>query len=158
MRTDAARIEVGLCAATAPLDQELARLGALPIGLGAGRGGNGWVDLIAHDLYSRSRMTVAPTWRVTREPPVPCASTMSWLLTCTFGCASPRAWRTASMTLVMPPRLPGWFEHSPPPSVLKGSFPTPDIRLPSATNLPPCPFSQKPRSSICMTTVIVKLS
>ena len=35
---------------------------------------------------------------------------------------------------------------------------TPEIRLPSETNFPPCPFSQKPRSSICISTVMVKLS
>ena len=51
------------------------------------------------------------------------------------GCASPRSWRTASITLVMPPRLAGWLLQSPPPSVLKGSLPTPLIRLPSATKL-----------------------
>jgi len=44
--------------------------------------------------------------------------------------------------LVMPPRLTGWLLHSPPPSVLNGSLPTPEIRLPSATNLPPSPFLQ----------------
>ena len=41
--------------------------------------------------------------------------------TCTAGCASPRSWRTASITFVMPPRLVGWLLHSPPPSVLNGS-------------------------------------
>src|SRR5207248_2743876 len=34
----------------------------------------------------------------------------------------------------------------------------PEIRLPSETKRPPWPFSQKPRSSSCITTVIVKLS
>jgi hypothetical protein len=58
----------------------------------------------------------------------------------------------------MPPRLAGWLLHSPPPSVLNGSLPTPEIRLPSATNRPPWPFSQKPRSSIWISTVMVKLS
>ena len=29
------------------------------------------------------------------------------------------------MILVMPPRLVGWLLHSPPPSVLNGSLPTP---------------------------------
>ena len=53
--------------------------------------------------------------------------------TCTSGCASPRSWRTASITLVMPPRLAGWLLQRPPPSVLKGSRPTPAMRLPSAT-------------------------
>ena len=62
------------------------------------------------------------------------------------------------ITLVMPPRLAGWLLHSPPPSVLKGSLPTPEIKLPSETNLPPWPRSQKPMSSICCSTVMVKLS
>jgi outer membrane receptor protein involved in Fe transport len=91
-------------------------------------------------------------------PPVPWASTRSAFFTCTAGWASPRAWRTASITLVMPPRLAGWLLHNPPPSVLNGSLPTPLIRLPSATKAPPLPFSQKPRSSSCTTTVMVKLS
>ena len=56
------------------------------------------------------------------------------------------------------PRLAGWWLQSPPPSVLNGSLPTPEMRLPSATNLPPCPFAQKPRSSSVMSTVMVKLS
>ena len=87
---------------------------------------------------------MALPWRVPSEPPVPCASARSQFLTCTAGCASPRSWRTASITLVMPPRLAGWLLHRPPPSVLNGSLPTPEIRLPSATNAPPSPFSQKP--------------
>src|SRR5215468_2208214 len=148
VRTDAVGIVVRLLAILAPLEHQLFGLGAFPIGLGTGRRQNRRVDLLAHYRYSRSRMTVEPTWRVASEPPVACASTMSWFLTWTFGWASPRACRTASMTLVIPPRLPGWFEQSPPPSVLKGSLPTPEIRLPSATNRPPAPFSQKPRSSI----------
>jgi hypothetical protein len=55
------------------------------------------------------------------RPPVPCASASRQFGTCTAGCASPRSWRTASMTLVMPPRLAGWLLHRPPPSVLTGS-------------------------------------
>ena len=51
---------------------------------------------------------------------------------------------TSPMIFVMPPRLAGWLLHSPPPSVLKGSLPTPLMRLPSATKRPPWPFSQKP--------------
>ena len=39
--------------------------------------------------------------RVPIEPPVPWASAMSQLGTWTAGCASPRSWRTASMTLVI---------------------------------------------------------
>ncbi|CKU20011.1 Uncharacterised protein [Mycobacterium tuberculosis] len=58
----------------------------------------------------------------------------------------------------MPPRLAGWLLHRPPPSVLNGSLPMPEMRLPSITNLPPSPFLQKPRSSSCISTVMVKLS
>src|SRR6266478_773229 len=96
-----------------------------------------------HGLHSRSRIRVAPACRVASEPPVPWASARSQFLTCTAGCASPRNWRTASITLVMPPRLAGWLLHSPPPSVLNGSLPLPEIRLPSATNFPPSPFLQR---------------
>ena len=101
---------------------------------------------------------VALPCRVPREPPVPWASATSQFFTCTLGCASPRSWRTASTTLVSPPRLAGWLLHSPPPSVLKGSLPVPEMRLPSATSLPPCPFALNPRSSSVMSTVMVKLS
>jgi len=54
--------------------------------------------------------------------------------------------------------IAGWLLQRPPPSVLKGSLPWPAIRLPSDTNAPPFPFSQKPRSSSCISTVMVKLS
>ena len=115
-------------------------------------------SLVSAMTYSLSKMTVALPWRRPSEPPVPCASARSQFLTCTAGWASPRSWRTASRTLVRPPRLPGWLLHRPPPSVLNGSLPTPEIRLPSATSFPPLPFSAKPRSSSCISTVMVKLS
>ena len=89
---------------------------------------------------------------------MPWASASAQSGTWTAGCASPRSWRTASITLVMPPRLPGWLEHRPPPSVLKGSLPLPEIRFPSATKPPPWPGLQKPRSSISSSTVIVNES
>ena len=121
--------------------------------------GGGALIVTSPDIaHSRSMISVAAPWRVPSEPPVPCAMARSQLGTCTLGCASPRSWRTASITLVMPPRLVGWLLQRPPPSVLNGSLPTPEIRLPSATNLPPSPFLQKPRSSSCISTVMVKLS
>ena len=76
-------------------------------------------------------ITVAAPCLVPSEPPVPCANARSQFLTCTAGCASPRNWRTASTTLVRPPRFAGWLLHSPPPSVLNGNLPVPEIRLPS---------------------------
>jgi hypothetical protein len=41
---------------------------------------------------------------------------------------------------------------------VEGQRPTPEIRLPSATKRPPSPLAQKPRSSSCISTVMVKLS
>src|SRR5690606_9587470 len=153
-----ARVPVELARVLALAHGELARGAIVPELLRLGvRLGCGDLPL-GHADHSLSRMTVALPWRVPSEPPVPCARTRSQLGTCTFGCASPRAWRTASSTLVRPPRLDGWLLQSPPPSVLKGSLPTPEIRLPSETNLPPWPFSQKPKSSSCISTVMVKLS
>src|SRR6266545_3902431 len=104
------------------------------------------------------RINVALPIREPMEPPVPCASAMSQLGTCTSGFDSPRNCRTASRILVIPPRLAGWLLHNPPPSVLKGSLPPGESSAPSCTNWPPLPFSQKPRSSICSSTVIVKES
>src|SRR5207302_8231879 len=51
------------------------------------------------------RISVALPARVASEPPVPCTSASRQSGTCTATCASPRSWRTASITLVMPPRL-----------------------------------------------------
>src|SRR3954454_20497548 len=141
----------------AALDQEFALRGGVPERLCLRvllRGGIFfWV---CH--HTRSRMAVEAAWRTPSRPPVPCAMARSQFGTCTFGCASPRNCRTASRILVMPPRLTGWLLHRPPPSVLNGSLPTPEIRLPSATNLPPSPFLQKPTSSSCIMTVLLKLS
>src|SRR5579864_606196 len=92
--------------------------------------------------HTRSRMQVEAACRTPRSPPVPCAMARSQFGTWTLGWASPRNCRTASMIFVMPPRLTGWLLHKPPPSVLKGNLPTPEMRLPSATNLPPSPFAE----------------
>src|SRR5215471_8974018 len=160
MRTDRPGIVMHLPAGSALADHQLTGRGGIPepLGLGIGLRRLDLAVLALHRRHSLSMITVAAPCRVPSEPPVPCAIARSQYLTCTAGCASPRNWRTASTTLVSPPRLAGWLLHSPPPSVLNGSLPVPEIRLPSATNLPPWPFSQKPRSSICIKTVIVKLS
>src|SRR5207253_10055622 len=154
-RAMVAWVEMRLAAGGAFFDQELAVGGGVPEFLGLEidrRRGN---LAFGHRGYSLSMITVAAACRVPSEPPVPCANAMSQFLTCTAGCASPRSWRTASRTLVSPPRFEGWLLHKPPPSVLNGSLPTPEIRLPSLTNRPPWPFSQNPRSSSCIRTVIV---
>src|SRR5262245_37091180 len=150
---------MGLAAVVAPAQQQtpFARAGdeRLVVGRRAGRRHHAGLGVHRQPL---SRIKVELACRAPRLPPVPCASASAQFLTCTAGCASPRNWRTASITFVMPPRLAGWLLHSPPPSVLNGSLPEPEIRLPSATKRPPSPFLQKPRSSICSSTVIVKLS
>src|ERR1700759_859151 len=112
--------------------------------------------LVVH--HTRSRIQVDAVWRTPSRPPVPWTSARSQFGTCTLGCAWPRNCRTASMILVMPPRLTGWLLHRPPPSVLNGSLPVPEIRLPSATNLPPSPLAQKPRASRVTSTVMVNES
>ena len=58
---------------------------------------------------------------------------------------SPRSCFTASMTRKMP-RMPGWLDERPPPSVLIGSAP-PRPRRPPVTKAPPSPLAQKPRFS-----------
>src|SRR5882762_5620184 len=156
-RADRAREVVRLAAGRAALDHELALGCRIPERLGLGIGHRGRISF-HFNHHTRSRMQVEAAWRTPSSPPVPWATARSQFGTCTFGCASPRNCRTASRTLVMPPRLTGWLLQRPPPSVLNGSLPTPEIRLPSATNLPPSPFLQKPRSSICIKTVMVKLS
>src|SRR3984957_6112764 len=128
-RTDRARKIVRLAAGGAALDQEFALGGGIPERLRLGVALRGRISgFVGH--HTRSRMQVEAAWRTPSRPPVPCASARSQFGTCTFGCASPRNCRTASMILVMPPRLTGWLLHKPPPSVLNGSLPTPEIRLP----------------------------
>src|SRR5271166_4238886 len=157
---DRAGIIMHRAAGGAFADHQLAPFGCLPerLGFGIGLRGLDLAFLSRHLAHSLSMITVAAPCLVPSEPPVPCANARSQFLTCTAGWASPRNWRTASTTLVRPPRFAGWLLHNPPPSVLNGNLPVPEIRLPSETNLPPWPFSQKPRSSICISTVIVKLS
>src|SRR5206468_441885 len=156
-RTDHAREVMGFAASGAALDHELALLRRIPECRGLRIGHRGGIFFCIYH-HTRSRTAVEAAWRTPRRPPVPWAMARSQFLTCTFGCASPRNCLTASRILVMPPRLTGWLLHRPPPSVLNGSLPTPEIKLPSATNLPPSPFLQKPRSSSCISTVMVKLS
>src|SRR5690606_3117834 len=78
-----------------------------------GSGEGALLILRAHD-YALSRMRVALPWREPNSPPVPWASARPQFGTCTAAWASPRNWRTASITLVMPPRLAGWLLHNPP--------------------------------------------
>ena len=55
------------------------------------------------------------------------------------------------------PRMPGWHDESPPPSVLVGSAP-PTRSVPPSTNAPPSPFLQKPSPSKVSSTVRVNES
>ena len=55
------------------------------------------------------------------QPPEPAASATSQSGTCASP-PWPRSWRTASMIRKMP-RMPGWHDESPPPSVLSGHLP-----------------------------------
>ena len=85
-------------------------------------------------------------------PPVPWTSAISASGTCAAP-RSPRSCFVASMTRKMP-RMPGWFDDSPPPSVLTGSAPPRPMR-PSAQNAPPSPGLQKPSASSVASTVMV---
>src|SRR5260370_13970721 len=99
---DRAREVMRLAAGGAALEQQLALLGGVPELGGFGIALRRRVFLgVLH--YARSRMEVEAAWRTPRSPPVPWATARSQFGTCTFGCASPRSWRTASMILVMPP-------------------------------------------------------
>src|SRR5215469_2004111 len=160
-RADSARVPDHAAAVQAALEQQPARRRRGPelLRLRIDRRRGRWQGLVlrAH-ASSRPRMSVAAADRVPSDPPLPCASAISQSGTCTAPLASPRSCRTASITFVIPPRFTGWLLHSPPPSVLKGSLPCGASRLPSATNAPPLPFSQNPRSSIVCSTVIVNES
>src|SRR5580658_2448918 len=119
-------------------EQQTALGGGAPEGLGLGIDVRcGCRQRLGHQASSRPKMTVELPWRVLIEPPVPWARAISQSGTWTAGCASPRSWRTASMTLVIPPRFTGWLLHRPPPSVLNGSFPCGAMRAPSRTKRPP---------------------
>src|SRR5581483_10403705 len=112
-RADRAREIMRLAAGGAALDHELALPGRFPerrgLGIGLGR-----PEFLRISHHTRSRMQVEAAWRLPSKPPVPCATARSQFFTWTFGCASPRSWRTASMILVWPPRLTGWFLHTLP--------------------------------------------
>src|SRR5262249_39153373 len=139
VRADCPRIIMHLAAGGAFADHQLTSRGGVPkrFGFEIGLRRLDLAFLALHRAHSLSMITVAAPCRVPSEPPVPCANARSQFLTCTAGCASPRNWRTASTTLVRPPRLDGWLLQSPPPSVLKGNLPVPEIKLPSETNRPP---------------------
>src|SRR3984957_5140817 len=105
-RADRARKIMRFAAGGAALDQELALYRLLPEMPGFGIALRRRVfDFRVH--HTRSRMQVDAAWRTPRRPPVPWATARSQFLTCTLGCACPRSCRTASMILVMPPRLTG---------------------------------------------------
>src|SRR5699024_8966719 len=88
-------------------------------------------------------------------PPLPLTRESLELFNC-LSPPSPRSCRTAS-TNKNNPYIPGCQYDNPPPFVFTGNFP-PGAMVPSSTNLPPSPFSQKPRSSKNSKTLIVKAS
>src|SRR5262245_1986918 len=162
-------VELAVAAGRALLVQHLAAGGRLPVrrgdvvGQGKGSPAEGRGDVagdfaggvaagvVAHGA-SRPRIVVPMQ---DNQPPEPQARASdapgTWA-----GPAWPRSWRTASMSRKIP-RMPGWVQLRPPPSVFSGSLP-PNRSAPLATNLPPSPFGQNPRSSSSSRTVIVKLS
>src|SRR6185437_6025796 len=158
LRAEGARVPDQAGAVLALLDQQLAAGGGGPERRGLRVNRWGWSGQVAGHASSCPRMSVALPIRVPIEPPVPCTRAMSQSGTCTGALASPRSWRTASITFVIPPRFTGWLLQRPPPSVLNGSAPCGASSEPSATNGPPSPFSQKPRSSIVSSTVMVNES
>src|SRR4029077_16918729 len=107
-RADRPRVVMRAPAGGAALQQQPALPRRLPerFGLGARGGRGGSSGRVRHDQVL-SMIRVALAWRVPSEPPVPWARARSQPFTWTAGCASPRSWRTASITLVMPPRLAG---------------------------------------------------
>src|SRR6202043_421812 len=105
-RADRTRKVMRFPAGGAALYQKLAFDRLLPEMLCLGIALRGWIfHGVVH--HTRSRMQVDAAWRTPSRAPVPCAMARSQLGTCTLGCASPRNCRTASMILVMPPRLTG---------------------------------------------------
>src|SRR5207249_3313358 len=102
-RTQRARIVVVLAAGLAVLEQQLVLCRGVPPRLAfhvdVRRRQNTHLGFRRH--HARSMIRVALPWRIPSDPPVPWASATSQFFTCTFGCASPRSCRTASITLVM---------------------------------------------------------
>src|SRR5690606_13465393 len=129
-RAEEARIPVRLAALRAEGKKETPLAGGAIEGLGL-RVARRRRDDARLRHHTSSMISVAAEWRAPRRPPVPCARARSQFATCTAGCASPRNCRTASMILVIPPRLAGWLLQRPPPSVFQGSRPIPEMRLPS---------------------------
>src|SRR5262249_11336112 len=150
-RADRARRMAPRAAGAAALEVQLVTLQRLPVAarlLVDAREG-----LLVRSLpHARPRIMVTPLCRWPSMPPVPCTSATSASGTCAAP-RSPRSCRVASMTRKMP-RIPGWFDDSPPPSVLIGSAPPSPIR-PSAQKAPPSPALQKPSASSVARTVMV---
>src|SRR5439155_4471621 len=153
-RAHPARVVLARAARAAVLHQELVALASLPEGTRLGRDLGERLRVLGH-RYARPRMSVAPEWRVPSVPPVPWTRASRQSRTWRSP-HSPRSCLTASMTRKIP-RIPGWFDERPPPSVLMGSAP-PSWSRPPSTNRPPSPFLQKPRSSSVTSTVIVNES
>src|SRR2546430_14609634 len=95
-----------LAAGGAALDHELAGLRRFPERRGFRIGHRG-IEFLRFGHHARSRMQVEAAWRPPRSAPVPWATARSELVHCTFGWASPRYSRNASMIFVISPRLKG---------------------------------------------------
>src|SRR2546422_2693345 len=102
--------------------------------------------------YSLAKMIVLAALN---HPPVPLTHASRAPSTCR-GPHSPRSCLTASTSRNIP-RMPGWHDDRPPPSVLVGRAP-PTRSFPSSTNGPPSPFLQNPSPSRVMSTIDVKAS
>src|SRR6201992_2866022 len=112
--------------------------------------------VLGHLGQSLPRTMVPAACRVPSWPPLPWATASRAPFTCAVD--SPRSCRVASMSRKIP-RMPGWLEDRPPPSVFSAGAPGRSKRSrPPATYGPPSPFLAKPRSSRIVSTVIVNES
>src|SRR5205823_12631919 len=134
------RIEEGLAAGPAFLDEEPALSCGVPVLLR--------LEVEHGEVPRRGprhlRHQSTPTTSVPVEenhPPVPFTAASFASATC-LPSASPRSCRAASMIRKIP-RIPGWFDERPPPSVFVGSDPS-SVSRPPSTNGPPSPFPHTP--------------
>src|SRR5439155_17581640 len=155
---EGARVELTVSARGAALDEQLAARRRLPVGRGDVVGPRQRPQPLAVGFPGPAHGSSLPRITVPMhdsQPPEPQASASAQSGTCASP-PWPRSCRAASMSRKMP-RIPGWHDDSPPPSVVSGSRP-PRRRWPSAANGPPSPCLQNPRPSSSTSAVMVKLS
>src|SRR5207249_4185182 len=146
---DAARVVLHGAARAALLHEELVARAGIPERLGLGGDLRQRLGVVGH--HDLPRISVAPEWRLPRAPPVPCTSATRQSLTCRSP-HSPRNCLTASTTRKIP-RIPGWLDDSPPPSVLIGNSPPSAMRPPETRAPPPSVITQQ--SSRCSGAEII---